>query len=282
MLHTEFPRPEERIRVEFLRDGRWEGELVKTRSDGTKIAVDSTWVLHADAQGRPVSILQIDRDITERRKAEETERQMLSRRQIAQDEERQRISRDLHDTTGPSLAALIMQLSAVVESSKKLDPKARKALDASVALAKRAAEEVRTVAYQLHPPLLEEAGLETALRWYADSFRKLAGIKVHLQFSSGFHRLPKEVEIALFRIVQAALGNVHRHSGSRTAAVSLIRNENRVSLEVRDRGRGMPKEAAEGLGLRGIRQRVDHLKGDFQIASDSHGTLLKVSLPLAD
>lgn len=255
-------------------------DLCARRKDGTEFPAEISLSTLETQQGQLVTA--VIRDISERRRTEALTRQLSARRVQVQDEERQRVSRHLHDAIGPSLTALVMQLSLIERSRKTLGSEARRALRESVALAKQCAAETRTVAYQLHPPLLDEAGLEAALRGYLESFGRLSGIQVNLQFPAEMPRLPKEAELAVFRIVQEALSNIHRHSGSKTAEVKFSLEDGRARIEIKDHGRGVPKGALEGLGIRGMKERVDHLKGKFEFASEKRGSTLRASFPVPE
>jgi signal transduction histidine kinase len=207
----------------------------------------------------------------------------------AQDAERRRLARLLHDTAVQDLGALKMNLGRIARTSARLHLPDRELLGESVDLAERAIAEVRTLSYLLHPPLLDEAGLVSAIRWYADGFSKRSGIGVELHLPDEFERLPEDVETALFRVVQEALINVHRHAQSPTASIRLERDGNRLTLDIEDHGRGITPTISTdttrnggglGVGLMGMRERLDELGGTLAIASSTHGTKLRVRLPL--
>jgi signal transduction histidine kinase len=173
----------------------------------------------------------------------------------------------------------------VQEKAGRLDPKSQETLGECLELAEQCIREVRTLSYLLHPPLLEERGLASALRLYSEGFSQRSGIPVELDFPRDFRRLPQEVELAGFRIVQECLSNVHRHSKSPTARVHLERTDNRVTLEVSDTGTGFagsqPGEAEDrGLGIRAMRERVRQLGGSLEIDSGSSGTRVRAVLPI--
>jgi signal transduction histidine kinase len=205
-----------------------------------------------------------------------------------QDEERRRFARELHDSVGQSLAGLTLNLSAVRTDIERL-AKTANALSESEAMVQEMSKEVRTISYLLHPPLLDEAGLASALRWYVEGFTQRSKIQVEAEFPDDFGRLSQELETAVFRVVQECLTNIHRHSGSRTAKVSIARFNGLVFVEVADRGKGIgPEKRYEmetsgtlGVGLRGMRERILQLGGRMEIDSNGPGTVVRVQVPVA-
>jgi signal transduction histidine kinase len=213
----------------------------------------------------------------------------LSRRLLqVQDEERRRIARNLHDSTGQVLAALSMSLSSLRRQASKTSPPISAALAENEELVKDLTHELRTLSHLLHPPLLDEVGLASALRWYAEGFEGRSSIRTRLEMPAENGRLAPEMETALFRVVQEGLTNIHRHSASPSATIRVDRLSDRVALEIEDQGRGIPPERLEkirsgaqaGIGLRGMRERIEELGGKFEIASNATGTRVKVTLPL--
>jgi signal transduction histidine kinase len=213
----------------------------------------------------------------------------LSKRLLTlQDEERRNIARHLHETVAQTLAALKMNLAKANRSELVHAENLRALLDESMQLVDESTQEIRTVSYLLHPPLLDEAGLLPALRWYVAGFAERSGIKVKLDVLRELGRLPKDVETAAFRIVQESLTNVHRHSKSATAEVRILGQGNTLRVDVEDAGVGMAAstgtepghEAGFGVGLAAIRQRVTQLGGWLQIDTSSRGTTVSVSLPV--
>jgi len=165
----------------------------------------------------------------------------------------------------------------------------RGALTESISLAEQAITEIRTLSYLLHPPLLDEAGLLSALRWYAAGFAERSGIKVDLELPEPFERLPLDTETALFRIVQESLINIHRHAGSATARIRLRRDGETLVLEIEDRGHGIPNTSHErimngggvvGVGIAGMSERIEQLGGRLEIESGDQGTSVRARLPL--
>ena len=215
-------------------------------------------------------------DITEQKRAEE-------RLMRAQDEERRRIARQLHETTAQDLAALKMNLASLVRRGS-LAGEDLSLLEESAALATEAMEDIRVLSYLLHPPLLDEVGLAAALRWYAKGFSQRSGVEVRLSLLPTSERLPPPIETALFRVIQECLINIHRHSGSATAEVRLRRADGRLVLEVQDWGRGMPRAArlrsGEGVGLAAMRERAQQLAGTLEVDSGPGGTTIRASIPL--
>jgi PAS domain S-box-containing protein len=225
--------------------------------------------------------LALHEEITERKLAEEEVRTLSARVMRVQDEERRHLARELHDGTTQNLVAITLNL-ATARDAPRNDAAAHGRLEESLRLAEQCANELRTISYLLHPPLLEELGLGRTLRGYVEGFSKRSGIAVTLHSPPELGRLGFEVELTIFRIVQEALANVHRHSQSRTAAITLAIEEGGIALEVADQGRGMQQEAiSAGVGIAGMRERVRLLKGRFEIASNSNGTTIKAFLPLA-
>jgi PAS domain S-box-containing protein len=228
-------------------------------------------------------------DRTERKRVERALHQLSGRLLELQDDERRRISRELHDTTAQNLAVLSMNLCVVKEAAKLLNHKVRQSVAESLSLAERCSQEIRTLSYLLHPPLLDELGLVSALRAYMAGFTQRTNIQVDLKMAD-IGRLPGEIETTVFRIVQEALTNVHRHSGSAKAEVRLIRDPKEVRLVVSDEGRGVPPEKLElisegaslGVGVAGMRERSGQLGGQLKVASSNRGTTITAILPLGE
>jgi signal transduction histidine kinase len=213
----------------------------------------------------------------------------LSRQLLkAQDEERRRVARDLHDHTGQTLAALKMA-AVSLENKLQHDEDTAGVLCDIAALADQALKEIRTTSYLLHPPLLDEVGFTAAAQWYVQGFGERSGINVTLDFATPPERLSTEIEIALFRVLQESLTNVHRHAQSPSVAVCFLYHPEAVILEITDCGRGIPAEMLQGLGegtaevgvgLAGMRERLDELNGALSINSNESGTTLRAIVPL--
>jgi PAS domain S-box-containing protein len=287
-LRTEYPLPLAQVEQTLLREGRWEGELVHTRRDGNQVTVASRWTLWRDQQGQPQGWLQINTDISERKRAEELLRSLSARLLQTQDEERRRIARELHDSAGQLLVGLDINLVTLLREADKLSTNASRALSESVGLVKELSEELRNISHLLHPPLLDEAGLPAAIRWYVERFSHRSRISVAIHLASDLGRLPREIETTIFRIVQECLTNVHRHSGSTTAGVRLTRENGRITVEICDNGKGLETKdyrtysglVTPGVGIQGMRERVRQLGGQFDIRSSETGTSVTATLPL--
>ena len=306
--------------------GTHDAEVHIERSDGSRIIVIVNIAPLTNDRGEIAGAINCFYDVTERKQAEEalresvTERRrtevalrenqaqlrlaneelesVVQRRTAAlrhlsaklirlQDDERRRIARNLHDSLGQHLTSVKMNLAML---SRSAAPNQAEALSAALESVERSIVETRTLSCLLHPPLLDEVGFASAARWFTDEFAKRSGIEVKLDLPDGIDRLPELTEIALFRILQESLTNVHRHSGSSSVEIGLTVAENQVLLSVRDFGRGMPAGLRQGfdlncghlgVGLSGMRERVTDLGGSFDIESDSHGTAIIVALPLA-
>jgi signal transduction histidine kinase len=236
--------------------------------------------------------------IRERAEIENTLRQqrnemrtLANRLMHAQDDERRRIATMLHETSAQDLTALKMLLTRLSRAADRLGDSERNALAESISLTEQSITGIRTVSYLLHPPLLDEAGLSSALRWYAAGFAERSGIKVDLELPESLERLPLDTETVLFRIVQESLTNIHRHSGSGTARIRLRRHADVLVLEIQDQGRGIPNASLKqitsvggGVGIAGMIERTEQLGGHLEVTSSDHGTTgttVRVRLPLA-
>jgi signal transduction histidine kinase len=226
------------------------------------------------------------RDLAEQAsQREEAYRELSSRLLHVQDEERRRLAADLHDSTAQLLTGLSVNLSLLGQGVPGLDARSHELLADSQSLADRCARDLRTFAYLLHPPLLDEVGLRPAVRWYVEGFTSRSGIQVDLNLGK-FERLPGPMELALFRVIQESLTNVHRHAASATASIRLTGTSHAVTLEVQDRGRGLRdhvKDAVRsellGVGIQGMRERIRQLGGTFEVAFTDHGTTVRVDVP---
>jgi signal transduction histidine kinase len=217
-------------------------------------------------------------------KANEDIRAISAQMQRAEDEERRRLGRELHDSAGQLLAAIKMNLAAVLEMP--LSTEVSRSISDSSNLVDQVIREIRTVSYLLHPPLLEMVGLASALRFYIDGFAERSRLAVEVDIPQDFDRLNQSIEIALFRVAQECLTNIHRHSGSSTAAVRITQAGGVIEMQVKDTGKGIPAEkqvalnASGGVGFRGMRERISRLGGSFEVQSDANGTVVTTRVPV--
>lgn len=224
---------------------------------------------------------------TELRAANQSVGDLTGRLLHLQDEERRRMARELHDGVGQSLAALAMNLANLESDIERISKVAATVSD-SVSLVNDMSTDIRTISHLLHPPLLDEAGLASALRWYIDGFTERSKIQVDLEMPENFERLERDLETAIFRVVQECLTNVHRHSGTAVAKIRISRTDDGVYLEVEDEGKGLPAEkqmellaaGTPGVGIRGMRERLRQLGGTLEIVSGGYGQGTKVAAML--
>lgn len=255
--------------------------------DGTVIEVE-VYAQQVIWNGRLAEVVQAH-DISELKRAEEALRNLSGRLLQLQDIQKRTMARDLHDQIGQSLTALLTKLALVSERVRSRHQDETATLDECAGLARHTLDEVRTFSYLLHPPLLDEEGIVAALDFYLEGFAERSGIEIDVSIPSDLGRLPEELEITLFRVVQEALTNVHRHSGSRTAAVRLLRERATLMLEIQDHGKGIPPEvlarvrrrgAIVGVGIAGMRERVAQLGGELAIESPIQGCVITAVFPL--
>ncbi|MGA9388958.1 MAG: PAS domain S-box protein, partial [Candidatus Sulfotelmatobacter sp.] len=218
----------------------------------------------------------------------ETVRDLSGRLLRAQDEERRRIARDLHDSSGQILVAVQLNLAPLEAEAHKVNADFAKGIRQSMDLVEQLSKELRTVSYLLHPPLLDEVGLPSALRWYVEGFAERSKIAIELDVSPDLGRLPRDMEMTIFRIVQECLTNIHRHSGSKSARIGISVSGGEFCLRIQDNGRGMPvprngdsstKTGRAGVGIQGMRERIKQVGGHFEIHSNGTGTCVTVTFP---
>jgi PAS domain S-box-containing protein len=259
------------------------------RSEGRRVEVE--FVSHVYLVNRERLIQCNIRDITGRKQSEEALRNLSGRLLQVQDEERRRIARELHTTTAQQLASLAMNNSLVKNLPADRHEQRTKLLAESGSLIEKVSQEIRTLSYLLHPPLLDETGLGGALRDYADGLAKRSGLGVRLDIPEDWARLSQEHELALFRVAQESLGNVNRHSGSATATIRLSREAGEVWLEVLDAGCGILPEQLQrasagatglGVGITSMRERMHQLGGRLEISSGAQGTAVRACLPATE
>jgi signal transduction histidine kinase/CheY-like chemotaxis protein len=242
----------------------------------------------ADAAQLELEASQLIKQTEQLREANSNLRDLTARLLQVRDEERRKISRELHDRLGQMLVAQSIYLSSIAMESGYLSATAAKALTDSTALVDQMSSDLRTISYLLHPPLLDEAGLESALRWFAEGFAERSKIRVSLELSPALGRLSDEMEITIFRIVQECLTNIYRHSGSPSATIRLALSTEGIILEVKDEGRGISPDRRKkvvsgkmpGVGLRGMRERIAQLGGLIEINSTGHGTAIVARIPI--
>jgi PAS domain S-box-containing protein len=292
-ITQEDDREASRIRVAQLIDGtqgRFEIQKRYLRKDRKLIWVRNSVSLIPGTDLVPPLVMAVMEDITDRLQAEEGLRVLSGRLLKAQDEAQHSMATALHESTAQALVALRMNLDAVERHAVDLGTPAQEDLAESVQLAEQCLREIRTFSYLLHPPLLDEFGLPTALGDYVEGFRKRSGINVALDVSPEIGRLPREFEIVLFRIAQEGLTNIHRHSGAQEGRIRLSCRNHRIVMEVVDNGKGMPSEITRNLGLGGVPglgvglttmlQRMRSLSGTLTIESSTGGTRIIASAPL--
>ena len=282
----EFAR--ERIRA-AAREGGLTFEWVHKRAD-TGESFPAEVDLSSLTTDGTILALALVHDVTVRKRAEDELRRVSSEIVRLQDEERRRIGRDLHDSTGQSLAALEIELASLEEEAPKLSTRGREQLERCVRLARQCSAEIRTASYLLHPPLLDELGLSSALRWLADGLRARSGLELRLQLPEHLGGITPEEELALFRVAQEALSNVHRHSSSPWVAIRLRTEPGSAVLEIEDAGRGIPAPSSAdpensgrfaGVGVAGMRERIRQLGGRLTVESTPGGTLVRAVIPLS-
>jgi PAS domain S-box-containing protein len=280
-------RPAEQLK-RAVEEGRVEDEGWRVRKDGSKFWADAVITPLLDNTGKLQAFSKVTRDISERKQAEENLRSLSGRLLQVQDEERRRMARDLHDSAGQIVAAMGMNLARLEEEVRKLGPGAVGLVKENQAFVDELSKEVRTISHLLHPPLLDELGLGSALRTYVEGFGERSKIKVDLEIPADFGRLALESETAIFRLVQECLTNIHRHSGSRVAAIRVSRLRGAVCVEVRDAGKGISKEkhlelevtGSAGVGITGMRERLRQVGGVLEISSSGNGTIVSARLPI--
>ena len=240
-----------------------------------------------DASGAFTQVGLIAVDVTARRNAEDALRKLSGRLLGIQDQERRRIARELHDSLGQYLAGLKLALEMLGTSPQSAKNQALLAECSEIL--EKSITETRTLSHLLHPPLLDEAGFASAASWFVSGFSERSGISVSLDLPPDLPRLSEAVEIALFRVLQESLTNVHRHSRALSAEIKVEADAEQIAMEIRDHGRGMPRHILEqiedgtklGVGLAGMRERIHELGGEFEVTSDGHGTIIRATVPLS-
>jgi signal transduction histidine kinase len=214
-------------------------------------------------------------------------REFSRRLSQSQDDERRRIARELHDSTGQKLAVLAMNLTMVEKQATSLGAESSKRLAESASLTREIADEIRTLSYLLHPPMLDECGFEAAIQMYLRGINRQEGLEVEWEMPKRLQRLSEEAELAIFRIVQASLTNIHLHSGSNKAHVKIEHIEDGLAITISDHGRGIPDGVLDrssvgtgaGVGIVGMKERVKQLGGRLEIESSERGTRVTAVIP---
>lgn len=283
---VELHKPERDLRTAAA-ENRSESEGWRLRQDGSLFWANVILTALRDAKSHLQGYICVTRDITDRKRAEEDLQRFSARLMNSQDQERRRLARELHDSEGQNLSVLLMSLSKLKRICT-FDMESQTLLSESIEMANQCFRNIRTLSYLLHPPLLDEFGLISALHWYVEGFSERSGIAVALDLPSALNRLPAEMETSLFRLVQEGLTNIHRHSGSRTARISLQCLKGELQLHIEDQGKGLDVaklsghdgSSIAGVGIAGMKERVRELGGTFQIESHSRKTVVNVTLPL--
>ena len=243
-----------------------------------------TETLEAEVHARTIELEQRSADVL--RQSEQL-RQLSWRLLRAQDEERRHVARELHDSAGQTLAVLGMNVAMLVQSAGASAPELAAEAEKIQETVQQLHREIRTASYLLHPPLLDESGLDSALSWYTHGLMERSGLEITLSIEKNFGRLPRDMELMVFRLVQESLTNIHRHSDSKTATIRIGRHEGVLSIDVEDEGKGIPQERlseiqsrGSGVGIRGMQERVRQFNGNMAIHSGSSGTQISIRIPI--
>lgn len=299
----------QRILAAAARDGKAEQEGWRVRKDGSRFWVNALVTAMHDESGKLLGFSKITRDVTERMRHNEALQKEIAEKEQArqdlvqsenslrqlslellrtQDEERRRIGREMHDSIGQYLSALKIKLGLLEARNPNLDPLSQRDLRQCTTVLEECVKEVRTISYLLYPPMLEEMGLKSAINWYLEGFMQRSGIKVNFNAPASLERPSRDIELALFRVLQESLTNVHKHSGASLVDIQLSRENGAIHLNVRDYGRGLPNAIASatrpvsslfGVGLRGMNERMLQLGGRLALSSASPGTLVRATVP---
>jgi PAS domain S-box-containing protein len=289
LLQTKFPVSFRDVVASLRSTGVWEGELQQTTRYGDRITVASRWTYRRDAQGSPIGWLEVDSDLTLQKQSQEAARRLSARILQVQDMERRKLARDLHDSLGQYLASLKINIKASLRNVQAESP--RRLLNECIELLEQCLSETRTMSYLLHPPLLDETGLGSAIRWYLEGFAQRSGIQISSHIPEHIPRFSKEIETAIFRILQESLTNVHKHAKTDRVQIAFDIGVHTLSLHVRDYGCGIARDRLRsflernegvGVGLGGMRERTRELGGLLSVTSadDGPGTLLSVEIPI--
>jgi PAS domain S-box-containing protein len=310
---TKGTKQEAEQHMKALREGqRWTGEFEVRCKDGGFLTALVTLSPRRDESGATTGIIGVSQDLSGRKRTEEelrseraelekrvqertaeldaankSLRELSARLLQTRDQEARRLARELHDSAGQLLAAISMNTAKVKAQAHKLDEDGKRAVTENLGMIEQISSEIRTISHLLHPPLLDELGLASALRWYVKGFSERSKITVEVEIPPDLGRLPTEQEIAIFRIVQECLTNIHRHADSKTAAIRIRRDVERIVVVAEDSGKGIPTEKLQsssggwgGVGFRGMHERIRYLGGKLELHSDSNGTVVTAIVPL--
>ncbi len=272
-------------RIRPVRDG--DGNVARWYGTATNID-EQRQLLQSLSEARDELEKRVLERTTELQAATESLHELSARLLQMRDDEQRRLARELHDSVGQLLAAIGMNIAVIASEANKLTPGTAKCVSENAELVNEVSREIRTISHLLHPPLLDEAGLASALRWYIEGFAKRSRIHVDLEIPPDLGRMPNDSEIAMFRVVQECLTNIHRHSGSVTASIRVEKDRERLRLEVQDRGKGIAAEQLRslsrsgkiGVGFSGMRERLRQLGGTIEIESGDEGTVVRAMLPI--
>lgn len=297
-------KPQE-ILERAAKEGSVEIEGWRVRKDGSRFWVNAVVTALRDESGKLRGFSKIVRDVTQKMEQQQALQREITERQRAeadltrseqslrelslnllrtQDEERRRIGREMHDSLGQYLSALKMKLG-ILKVKEDLTPEAAQEIEVCNNLLDECVKEVRTISYLLYPPMLEEMGLKSAISWYLDGFSQRSGVKTTFEVTENFGRVGRDVELAVFRVLQESLTNAHKHSGTEVVDIKMSRSNGSVDLRVRDYGHGLPRtvreqsNASKGVGLRGMRERMLQLGGNVNVTDATPGTVVHATVP---
>jgi len=296
LLRTVYPENRDRMEEKLLADGFWEGELVHMNRNGNQITVASRQILDRSSPGTLAAVLEINRNITDQRESErklraseEVMRELTGRLLESQDEDRQRISRELHDTTSQILTGILSRLYLVRKSAHPLDEPSRQALTAALKLAEGLADFIRIFSSSLHPSILDEQGLAAAIRWYADGIAAQSKIRMSIEVPANLPRLPQIAARSLYRLMQESVSRLRLHPATTAVLVRLSLRPGVYTMEIVAEGGPRPVApggktdidiSGLGVGVVGMRERMRQLGGQLEVQSSDRGTVIRAVLPL--